>query len=284
MLAGGGTKAAYAAGVLEVLLPTLDPVRQRPFARVEATSSGIFNAAMMAAGQDAGEIADNWLRLRPLRALSPNWLQLPLLFWGRSLLTWNRFMRNVVKRPSGWGLTFPVRATDGRAYHFNAYNVSDQRLVSFDELDETRFKACIALPRWFPSEMIDHQRHVDAVFATDSNAAAVLDVDGLDEIWVIWTVDVSGTWHNGWVSNYFRILEQSAAASYRRERKHILAHDFIPAAHATEHDKVLFEIAGDVPAHYLFTFFGRTVRNAVKQGSDDATRYLEDHAKLWSRP
>ncbi len=289
VLAGGGTKAAFTAGVLEVLLPTLgEDGDHKAFVRVEAASSGVFNAAMMAAGRSPGQIGDNWRKLRPLRALSVNWPQLPLLSKGRSLLTWNRFMRHVVTSPRGWGLFRSAGAwqPDGCDYHFNAYNFSDQRLVSFDaaQLDKDRFLACIALPRWFPPVKLDGKVHVDAVFTTDSNADAVLDVADLEEIWVIWTVDVRGRWHNGYVSNYFRLLEQSAAGAYGRERKRILDAGFVPANEATpQHRKILYEIAGDVPAHYLLTLFRRTVRNAVKQGTNDATEYLQKYKHLWSR-
>ena len=300
VLAGGGLKVAYAGGVLERLLPALEHNAPRAsFAHVQACSSGVFNAAMMAQGKDGPDIGEAWRGLRPLRALSVNWSQVWRLFRADSLLTWNRFMKNVV-RPStdGWGLEFPKGPTHrGCEYVFNAYDFTRHALVSFTPatLDEEAFKACIALPRWFPPVHLalgpDEATDVvvDAVFATDSNAAALVDPAlELNEIWVIWTVDVQGTWRNGWVSNYFRMLEQAAAAAYRGERDLIIKAGFTPASAVPKRvgppPKILYEIGGDVPAHYLFTFTRGAVRRAVRQGFDDTTMYLNTYRHLWATP
>ena len=243
------------------------------------------------------QIADNWRRTRPIRGLALNWRQLWKVFRAESLMTYDNFMKRIVEAspPRGWGLDFTPKPTtgDGVEYAFNAYNFTRHELVSTpaSELSAQRFKACIALPRWYPPEIIDGETWVDAVFATDSNAGALLDKD-LDEIWVIWTVDVSGAWHNGWVANYFRIVEMSAAAAYRRERRELRNGGFVPATKALASindgqpasEKILYEIAGNVPAHYLFTFFRRALRNAVRQGGRDANHYLATYQDLWAGP
>jgi Patatin-like phospholipase len=327
VLAGGGLKAAYAAGVLEHLLPVLRHSKERPaFEFVEASSSGIWNAAMMAAGKAPNDIGDAWRRFRPLRAVSLNWPQLIQLFWGESYFTWDRFMRNIVRseRRGGWGLKLPLPADQaGCQYSFNAYNFTRHALVSFkpEQLDDDQFRACVALPRWFPPVRIqvprekedkDNQRDeqdqkdrndkkdkndkqdrtveevfVDAVFATDSDAAALLE-HALDEIWVIWTVDVRGRWRNGWTANYFRLLEQAAASAYARERKQILDAGFTSAPEvkkgATPPGKILYEIAGDVPLHYVFALTGGGLRRAVRQGHANARAYLETHRHVWALP
>jgi predicted acylesterase/phospholipase RssA len=317
VLAGGGLKAAYAAGVLEQLLPALGhKADQTAFSHVEACSSGIFNAAMMGQGREGPEIGQKWRSYRPLRALSVNWSQLIQLFWAESLFTFDRMMDNVVlsKTRHGWGLTLPFDACDPDCtYRFNAYDFTSHAVVSFapNELEENQFLACVALPRWFPPVALDvdegkvpgppcaadvigdlgacKRKHVfvDAVFATDSNAAVLVEAD-LDEIWVIWTVDVRGQWRDGWVNNYFRLLEQAAASAYRRERQVICDAGFTPAntvdAGAPCPPKILYEIAGDVPHHYLFGFTRGGVCRAVDQGAADAWAYLDRHRGLWGQP
>jgi hypothetical protein len=149
------------------------------------------------------------------------------------------------------------------------------------------------LPRWFPPIRLDVPRGedvwVDAVFATDSNAAELGRLDQpVRDIWVIWTVDISGEWRNGWRANYFRMLEQAAAAAYRREREELIHRGYVPAAQAMQEMKrgcprphrILYEIVGDVPVHYLFTFFRRQVSRAVDQGAREATAYLDRYAEL----
>ena len=46
--------------------------------------------------------------------------------------------------------------------------------------------------------------------------------------------------------------------------------------------QVLYEIAGDVPNHYLFTFFRRQLQRAVDQGGRDANNYLAKYEELWA--
>ena len=233
VLAGGGQKVAYQAGVLEILLPALETGGQPTFEQVQATSGGVLNAALMCQYQDGRRIADAWRRLRPLRALSINWSSLlPMLVGkGTSLLEWRRFKKNVLHRrpPRGWGLDFTaINARDaGSHYYFNAYNFSQHRLESVHqrELDETKLLACASLPGWYPSQKVNNDVWVDAVFATDSNASALLQYD-LDEIWVIWTIDVSGRWRNGFIPHYFQIIEQAASYAYRREREVLLRNGF----------------------------------------------------------
>lgn len=58
ILAGGGIRLAYQAGVLIAL-----EEKNITFSHVDATSGGIFNAGMLASGLSAHEIAERWRRL-----------------------------------------------------------------------------------------------------------------------------------------------------------------------------------------------------------------------------
>ena len=88
-------------------------------------------------------------------------------------------------------------------YRFNAYNFTRHALESgstSEELDELRFKACIALPRWFPPDDRRSRRREARRSATSTPCSprtatrppCSMELD-LDEIWVIWTVDVRGS-------------------------------------------------------------------------------------------
>lgn len=284
VLAGGGVKVAFQAGVLGVLLGE----RGIPFTHVNASSSGVLNALLMAKHRGDGRaIADEWRRTRPTRGMAVNWQALRP-FKGTSLLKNTRLLENIVKKD--WR-AFPVR-DEARRYKFYAYNLTEEKVHSFplDELDDDKLLACIALPRWFPPVVLDRSTGggrdtwVDAVFASDSNAASLGSVDPpLDDIWVIWTVDITGQPTQGWRA-YFRVLEMAAAAAYRREREHLIDQGFVPAAQALKAKvrppHVLFEIAADVPVHYLFTFFRRHVQQAVHQGEQVARNYLTTYRRL----
>ena len=142
--------------------------------------------------------------------------------------------------------------------------------------------------QWLGGERAPDDVWVDAVFATDSNADALAAL-GLDEIWVIWTVDVSGRWNNGWMPNYFRMLEQSASFAYRRERQLLLDKGFVTPEVARRYERghrppILYEIAGDVQLPYLLALSRRKFHRAIDQGARDTEAYLEKYAELWAAP
>ena len=131
----------------------------------------------------------------------------PKLSWGDSLLTWNRFMKTVVRsqRRGGWGLNAPHRSGEHGTASTPSTPTTSRVTASCRSRRRarrrTRFQACITLPRWFPPVNADRQDGVSSTPCSPRTAtpppSSKLD---LDEIWVIWTVDVRGRWHNGWVA------------------------------------------------------------------------------------
>jgi hypothetical protein len=116
ILAGGGLKIAYQAGVLQVWL---DEARIE-FDHADAVSAATFNLAMWCQGMTGRRIADNWRTFPPLRAIAPN----PRLH--EALLSHRRIRRNVFP---AWGLDLDaVRASPSRA-SFNVHNVAELWIV-----------------------------------------------------------------------------------------------------------------------------------------------------------
>lgn len=68
ILAGGGLKVAFQAGVLQVWLDEAGLT----FDHVDGASGGSFNLAMYCQGMSGTQIADNWRALSPLLGISPN--------------------------------------------------------------------------------------------------------------------------------------------------------------------------------------------------------------------
>src|SRR3712207_767775 len=93
ILAGGGLKIAYQAGVLQVWLDEAGI----EFEHADGTSAACFTLAMWAQGMPGQRIADNWRAFDPLKAIDVNWRMT------ESLLTYRRIRRNVFPR---WGLDF----------------------------------------------------------------------------------------------------------------------------------------------------------------------------------
>ena len=91
ILAGGGIKVAFQAGVLQVWLDEAG----LKFDHVDAASGGVFNLAMMCQEMSGLEIADNWRNLNPRAGISFNWAQFPKLLYAESLFTMENYRKHV---------------------------------------------------------------------------------------------------------------------------------------------------------------------------------------------
>ena len=115
-----------------------------------------------------------------------------------------------------WGLDWTAIRSSRRAATFNYYNFSRFRLETVEPagMDEDKLAACVSLPMWFPPVIIDGDTCIDAVYNTDANLEEAIR-RGADELWVIWTVSERGTWSDGFVNNYFQIIEVAANGRFR---------------------------------------------------------------------
>ena len=209
ILAGGGLKVAYQAGVMQVWL---DEAGLR-FDHADGASGGCLNLAMYAQGMSGRRIAQNWREFEPLRGVHVSVPDLVKLAFARSLFTLDNYRRNVFPR---WGLDWPAIRASTRVTTFNYYNFSRMRLETVEAaaMDEDRLVACVSLPMWFPPVAIDGDTCIDAVYNTDANIEEAIR-RGADELWIIWTVGETGRWADGFVNNYFQVIEVAADGRLR---------------------------------------------------------------------
>lgn len=268
IMAGGGTKVAFQAGVLQVWLDEAG----LEFDHADGASGGVFNLAMWCQGMSGTEIADNWRAYRPLRGIQPSFHPM------RSLFRLDRFRRNVLRNE--WGLSWPaIRATDREAT-FNLYDFSDheQRVVEASDMDEDKLVSAVSLPMWFPPVRIDGNVYVDAVMATDANLEEAIR-RGADELWVIWTVSTKGDWNNGFIAQYFQMIEAMANGQLRAILRRIDANNEAVAAgeHAEFGRHIVVEtLSAEVPLHYLMNFTQDRMASAVALGVATARRWCRD--------
>ncbi len=268
ILAGGGLKVAFQAGVLQVWLDEAGLA----FDHVDGASGGVFNLAMLCQGMSGTQIAENWRDLRPASGISLAWRSLAKLpFAARSLFTLDRYRKNVF--PS-WGLDWEkIRASDLDAT-FNVYNFSEHRLEVLGPKDMTEdyLAACVALPMWLPPVVIGGVTYIDPVFVTDANLEEAIR-RGADELWVIWTVSERGEWQSGFVNNYFQIVETSANADFRRVWHRIEDNNAAIAEGETgefgRHID-LKVLAAEVPLNYLINLGSDRMEVAVNRGVNAA--------------
>jgi hypothetical protein len=113
------------------------------------------------------------------------------------------------------------------------------------------------------------------VFLTDANLEEAIR-RGADEIWVIWTVSESGEWNDGFVANYFQIIETVANGNFRKITKRIEQNnEIIKAGGQGEFGRhiELKILRAEVPIHYLIAFSADRLHETVNMGVE--------RARLW---
>jgi predicted acylesterase/phospholipase RssA len=208
ILAGGGLKVAFQAGVLQVWLDEArDGGKRLEFMHADGASGGVFNLAMWCQGMSGHRIAENWRRTSPVRhGLELNWGG-----WlhGESIFTMQRFRTRVLH--DTWGLDWQRIQACSASATFNVFDVSAQRLATLPpaQMSEDLLVAATSLPGWYPPVTVSGARYIDGVFVTDANLEAAI-AAGANELWVIWTVSTAGRWLGGPVAEYFQVIEACA--------------------------------------------------------------------------
>jgi predicted acylesterase/phospholipase RssA/uncharacterized protein YndB with AHSA1/START domain len=270
ILAGGGLKVAYQAGVLQVWL---DEAKIK-FDHADGASGGVFNLAMYCQGLSGTEIADNWRNFPVLGSFSLNWRELLRLWSARSLLSYDRFRRVILA--GRWNLDWK-KINSGREGTFNAYDFTHQQLIVRDqrEVDDDFLIAGVSLPGWFSPVKIGDAEFIDAVYVTDANLIGAIE-RGADELWIIWTVSEGGVWNGGFINTYFQIIEASADGNLARDLTRIQANnDAIARGERGEFGRPIKveKIVGRVQLHYLINFRSDKFNAAVAQGIADAREW-----------
>jgi predicted patatin/cPLA2 family phospholipase len=281
MLAGGGLKIAFQAGVLQVWLDEAG----LEFDHGDGVSAACFNLAMWAQGMSGRRIADNWRELNPLSGVDVNWSLLVRLFYADSLFKLDAYRRKVFPR---WGLDCAKIRAGARDATFNVYNFSRHELrpVTAPELTEDFLVAAASLPLWFPPVRADGDTYIDAVFNTASNLEEAIR-RGADELWVIWTTSRRGAWKSGFVGNFFGIFEATTNWAYKQMLRRIeRSNEALARGEPGEFGRpiIVRELKAEVPLHYLLNFSRRRIAAAVEMGVEAARAWCDEHQIPYRRP
>lgn len=265
ILAGGGLKVCYQAGVLQVWLDEAGLT----FDHADGASGGTFNLAMYCQGMSGTRIADNWRNLDPFLPVDVNLSGL----WpfSRSLFTTDNLRTRVLPF---WGIDWNVIRQSARIGTFNVFNFSKKQLevVPQSSVTEDLQIAAVSLPMWFPPVTINGDTYFDAVYITDGNLEEAVR-RGADEIWAIWTVSRKDEWRDGFVNEYFQIIETVADTNFFTYWKRIEeSNRRIAAGQPGEFGRpiALNLLEAEVPVHYLLNFSKDRMAAAVNQGVEDA--------------
>jgi predicted acylesterase/phospholipase RssA len=270
ILAGGGLKVCYQAGVLQVWLDEAGLT----FDHADGASGGTFNLAMYCQGMTGTQIADNWRNLDPFLPVDLNLSGV----WpfSRSLFTTDNLRNRVLPF---WGIDWNAIRQSTRAGTFNVFNFSKKQLevVPHSQITEDYQIAAVSLPMWFPPVTIHGDTYFDAVYISDGNLEEAVR-QGADEIWAIWTVSRKNEWRDGFVNEYFQIIETVADTNFFTYWKRLEENNRrIEAGQPGEFGRPikLNLIEAEVPVHYLLNFSKDRMAEAVNQGVADARTWCQ---------
>ena len=273
ILAGGGVRIAYQAGVLRAL-----EEEGIPFQHVDGTSGGIFNTAMLASGHSVDQMMERWRSL-------------PMSYFmaGRPFLEYLRplRMRGFSDARGIRENVFPYLGIDvtsirsgGFPANFNLCNFTTKQIEAIPTTDITldHLIAGVSLPMLMPALHINGSWYMDAAWVKDANLLEEVKL-GATELWLIWAIGNYPTYLKGAFHQYVHSLEMSANGGLFEELEQIkLINRIRTLEGGTGREQVkLHVITSEFPLPLDSELFLRkiTTRDLINQGYADGKRYLK---------
>lgn len=274
ILAGGGIRVAYQAGILKAL-----EEEGMTFDHVDGTSGGIFNAAMLASGHAVDEMIDKWKSL-PIKHFAS------LARFSDYLTPWklkglgdaDNIQKKVlphfgVKMDRIKKLNLPIS--------FSLCNFSNKTVQSIPakEIKEKHLLAGVSLPILMPALQVGKDWFIDAVWIKDANMMEAVR-RGAEEIWLIWGIGNYPSYFSGALHQYVHSIEMSANGALWEEFEQIkLINKAIERGDNEfgQQQKIkVFIIKPNFPLPLDPELFLKkiTCRDLINMGYQDAKRYL----------
>lgn len=216
ILAGGGLRVAYQAGVLMALQE-----EGIEFDHIDGTSGGIFNAGMLASGLEPKEIAKRWRSLKLMNFVS-----------GKNAKSYLRpfKMKGFADADNIRTKVFPhlginiekINSNKRVKTTFNVCNFSSKSIEAIPNewVSEDHLIAGISLPIFMPAIQIGESWYTDAVWIKDANLMEAVS-QGAKELWLVWAIGNSPTYLQGAFHQYVHMIEMSASGGLLEEFKQI---------------------------------------------------------------
>jgi predicted acylesterase/phospholipase RssA len=205
ILAGGGMRVAYQAGVICALMEA-----GLTFSHADGTSGGTINLAMLFSGLSPVDMCDRWrtLDVHDFAAFLP----------------WEQYLKatDLMGVGSADGIinkVFPhlgidlskINAAQGMQGTFNVCNYTRKisEVVTHDKIDLDLLVAGISLPIFMPPVRKGNDLYVDSVWIKDANLMEAVR-RGAEELWVVWCIGNIGVYKGGAFNQYVHMIELSA--------------------------------------------------------------------------
>lgn len=204
VLAGGGMRLAYQAGVLIAL-----EEEGLEFNHVDGTSGGIFGTAMLASNLSPTSIANRWRTLKMSGFVSMR------RFWNYfSPLKMDGYIdadniRDKVLPDLGIDISTINNNTVNAT--FNVCNFSDKTIEAIGNRNVTidHLLAGVSLPIVMPALKIEGKWYSDAVWIKDANILEAVK-QGASEIYLVWAIGNNWNYLPGALNQYVHMIEMSA--------------------------------------------------------------------------
>jgi hypothetical protein len=262
-------RVAYQAGVLAAL----EQAGLR-FQHVDGSSGGTMNLSMLLSGLDGAEICQRWrtLRQRHFGAALP-WRAYGSLRW--PALGSADGLREQVFPHLGIDPVL-IRRAAGVIGTYNVCNFATKtaEVVEHPDVDLDLLVAAVSLPVLMPAVERYGTPYTDAVWIRDSNVPEAV-ARGSDDIWLVWCIGNTATYHNGLFRQYVHMIEMAANGSLLRDLGYV-------AEHWPKRQVRLHVIKPEYPLPLDPAYFTGQIDAAtlIALGYADARRYLDSPAPL----
>jgi len=205
ILAGGGMRVAYQAGVLKALAEA-----DLCFHHADGTSGGTINLAMLLSGLSPDAMCARWrtLKVRDFVSFMPFHQYLK----AHNLLAMGDADGIVKKVFPHLGIDVDsINAAQGMEGTFNVCNYTRKtnEAIRHDAVDLDLLVAGISLPIFMPPVDKDGTLYIDAVWIKDANCMEAVK-RGADELWLVWCIGNTEVYKGGAFDQYVHMIEMSA--------------------------------------------------------------------------
>ena len=205
ILAGGGARLAYQAGVIKAL-----EEEGLSFSHFDGTSGGIFNTAMLSSGIEAKDMGTRWRKVNVMNFSSL--LPFKSYFSKNTFAAFGDADGMISKVYPTLGIDVAkMNANTSIDATFNVCNFSKKTVEVFSNQNVTlqHLVAGMSLPIFMPALKINGDWYTDAVWIKDANITEALKRN-VKEIWLVWAIGNSHEYLNGTFNQYVHMIEISA--------------------------------------------------------------------------
>ncbi len=205
ILAGGGMRVAYQAGVIKALAEA-----GIQFDHVDGASGGTINLAMLLSGLTPDEMIARWETLDVHKFVS----LMPFAKYaspkGLEAMGDARGLVDDVFPHLGIDIA-AIRACTRPVGTFNVCNFTRKtgEVIPNAQMTMDHLVAGVSLPIFMPAVPINGSLYLDAVWIRDANPLEAVR-RGADELWIVWCIGNTGEYHDGVFRQYVHMIEIAA--------------------------------------------------------------------------